>query len=1263
MPEWRTAYVDYKKLKKLLKAVVDAVDTFGTTATVSSTDGVATPPLTPRGSGRHGADERGHASGTSTPVDGGASSASHFHGASALLLQRNLSLLRTNTGGSLRGKGGGGSASGGSLGSGRGGGGVVIHVELQAPAGQSSAGLKCPVTHVADRTHAGKTWGVGELTAFWAAMDEEVTKVCLFLDEHTHLFEQRFEDIMAALRRHREFVSAARHRDEAALGGGDIGIAATSDAVRTTPGVKRQGGSTLRRRGSSPEDVGAAAASSSPGGDGEDYNNSKPRGMGTPVGPSSDFFVVQPGPDDDSSTAGLLATSSQTQSPPDITAPHHGVHFSLGGVELTLSDSDADACSDVEAGGGGGGRGSLDVVPLRHGVAAVMAMQHHTGPGQDAPHAMVTPPAAAEAPAAAPAVTPASGGGGMHLPHMPMPQLPHLGMHLPHMHMPHVQLADGSVAKRDGRQLRRALTECYRGVLLLASYVRLNQTALHKILKKHDKLTGYTCEATYLAAAERCNWTSVALTCDSLCRGIEREFEALEQCLAEQQWRAPRQQEEATAQPKGPFAWARPLLLGATAESTSNGAAAARSRLTRRDARRHALAKLRPPQPRAPGSGTLLAAGFTAGGCVAAAANVAVLWTQAAQSPVAGARARALLPVLRGPLLVALHMFLHGCAVAAWSGGRISYAFIFGSVPGTEMAFAEYLLLAGIFAAGWLVSWAGILTRLLAANPASQDVAQSTGLVPFAILLIAAILFAVPLPSRLPQWPPRTSRSFFSDVAWRTLTAPLTTVRLPHLFLADQLVSQIPAACDLVYALVWFTSGAYARGDGSAFVLPAEVRLAVALMPSWLRMAQCLRRFRDEGARLHLINTGKYATGAAASVTRYLRDTRGMGGVWTGVAAAVQLASTAYSCVWDVRMDWGLGRWASRHVLLRDTLMLGRNSKQPGVLYVCAILLNALLRLTWLLPLFAPPTVGGSVAASTAVAALEVTRRCLWNVFRIENEHVANMEHYRATANVPLPKFKRLKGNRGSGSSSTRAGGSMAHASSTSLGAMPGGLVVQQRDALGDEGSEVELQPLVSSDSLSAGEDGAQSARDLAPLGFAASPPRKQGGPAAGFMTNAVMPRDWAPPSAGRWQARRGGGGMLPEDGAGAGEHPDSVSTWDATTGMLALLGTGLRPPPASRRPNLASVFEDRGDGGVGKDSAASSPGDVTADMEPGSSGRGGPHSTRGGGGSPGHVVQQPATASRASLRALQPRQKGEHFDWRDEEPGSSSDEESGGEE
>lgn len=35
--------------------------------------------------------------------------------------------------------------------------------------------------------------------------------------------------------------------------------------------------------------------------------------------------------------------------------------------------------------------------------------------------------------------------------------------------------------------------------------------------------------------------------------------------------------------------------------------------------------------------------------------------------------------------------------------------------------------------------------------------------------------------------------------------------------------------------------------------------------------------------------------------------------------------------------------------------------------------------------------------------SLEIIRRCIWNIFRMENEQVNNCGKFRATVEVPLP--------------------------------------------------------------------------------------------------------------------------------------------------------------------------------------------------------------------------------------------------------------------
>ena len=51
---------------------------------------------------------------------------------------------------------------------------------------------------------------------------------------------------------------------------------------------------------------------------------------------------------------------------------------------------------------------------------------------------------------------------------------------------------------RSARLLRRAVSESYRGMNMLESYVSLNMEAFRKIVKKHDKLTGWQTQETYM---------------------------------------------------------------------------------------------------------------------------------------------------------------------------------------------------------------------------------------------------------------------------------------------------------------------------------------------------------------------------------------------------------------------------------------------------------------------------------------------------------------------------------------------------------------------------------------------------------------------------------------------------------------------------------------------------------------------------------------------------------------------------------------------
>lgn len=192
----------------------------------------------------------------------------------------------------------------------------------------------------------------------------------------------------------------------------------------------------------------------------------------------------------------------------------------------------------------------------------------------------------------------------------------------------------------------------------------------------------------------------------------------------------------------------------------------------------------------------------------------------------------------------------------------------------------HFALLAGVVAAGWCAAWAGVLQRMVWSANAGRDAFTSVGsaplLAPPLTLVCLLLLFLLPLPAALPQWPHRAVRLRALQRAGRVLTAPLWHVTLPDFFLADQAVSQQTALTDIGYGIALYCSGAAlsgsvgtldrmaSRNNGTAALLTraggalaAPLVLLLGMFPLWLRVLQCGRRLRDERARLHVVNMCK----------------------------------------------------------------------------------------------------------------------------------------------------------------------------------------------------------------------------------------------------------------------------------------------------------------------------------------------------------------------------------------------------------------------
>ena len=175
-------------------------------------------------------------------------------------------------------------------------------------------------------------------------------------------------------------------------------------------------------------------------------------------------------------------------------------------------------------------------------------------------------------------------------------------------------------------------------------------------------------------------------------------------------------------------------------------------------------------------------------------------------------------------------------------------------------------------------------------------------------------------------------------------------------------------------------------------------------------MVQSLRRYYDDRRlKSQLVNAGKYFAGVCAGFLFVLYKTRG-GGIqfvpgtnqFTGYYLAfifMTFVSLVYSYLWDIIMDWGLFNSTSKETFaLRPVITYSRP------FYYYAIVINLILRCTFAITMFINVNNYAwltSIGYGTLIGVLELYRRWVWSLLRIENEQVNNLERYRHVLDIP----------------------------------------------------------------------------------------------------------------------------------------------------------------------------------------------------------------------------------------------------------------------
>ncbi|KAG9231489.1 SPX domain-containing protein [Amylocarpus encephaloides] len=150
----------------------------------------------------------------------------------------------------------------------------------------------------------------------------------------------------------------------------------------------------------------------------------------------------------------------------------------------------------------------------------------------------------------------------------------------------------------------------------------------------------------------------------------------------------------------------------------------------------------------------------------------------------------------------------------------------------------------------------------------------------------------------------------------------------------------------------------------------------------------------------HLVNCGKYGMTilfyATLSIYR-IHQSRSNLALFSTFATMNSIYVCKYT-VWDLLMDWSLLQPNASKRLLRDV----RGFKHTWW-YYGAMIIDPILRCNWIFYSMYTHDLQHSTLVSFLVALSEVTRRGIWTLFRVENEHCSNVARFKAARDVPLP--------------------------------------------------------------------------------------------------------------------------------------------------------------------------------------------------------------------------------------------------------------------
>ena len=145
---------------------------------------------------------------------------------------------------------------------------------------------------------------------------------------------------------------------------------------------------------------------------------------------------------------------------------------------------------------------------------------------------------------------------------------------------------------------------------------------------------------------------------------------------------------------------------------------------------------------------------------------------------------------------------------------------------------------------------------------------------------------------------------------WNIIISPFGLVRFRHFFFADILCSMIIPLKDIGFIFCYFTKGGWINSSPPSVDECTGLEyyvFAVAFVPFWLRLAQCIRRYHDCKLKVHLFNAMKYFCSILVNFA-FIYRIKQNDDLSYFTFVVISFISCFFSYAWDIYMDWGLFR-------------------------------------------------------------------------------------------------------------------------------------------------------------------------------------------------------------------------------------------------------------------------------------------------------------------------------------------------------------------